>query len=267
MLDPRKGFVRLPGEELVYQSPARTSLSITTSTGQAVDKPVSIQSTAGTAHITNQRVSLSKDLFDKSKQDVQVIYLPAMPTNDFQSFSAPLLNLHDSHVVMPWFGSNSWQAVLQPVPGGNLPSSHAKIEVKLVFNEGGAPDFHSNLERIKERLQQAVEAARDGGSGSGPGIGSLADVNMDAVHLDQLPTYEASGQDPIAPVSPGSMLEEAPVVPAGAGVLSEEGAAEDWPRRPPTTVEPPNEPPPGYEETQQQSIQQEFDRRVSGQER
>jgi WW domain-binding protein 2 len=167
---------------------------------------------------------------------------------------------------MPWFGSNSWQAVLQPVPGGNIPSSHAKVEVKLVFNEGGAADFHSNFERIKERLQQAVEAAREGDSRPGHGIGSLAGVNMDAVHLDQLPTYEASGQDPIAPISPGSALEEPPMALSNVRHISRDGAGERSPQATPTTAEPPNEPPPGYEETQQQSIQQEFERRFSGQE-
>jgi hypothetical protein len=167
---------------------------------------------------------------------------------------------------MPWFGSNSWQAVLQPVPGGNIPSSHAKFELKLVFNEGGAADFHSHFERIKERLQQAVEAAREGDNRVGHGIGSLACVNMDAVHLDQLPTYEASGQDPIAPISPGSTLEEPPMAPSNVRHLSQDGAGERSPHATPPTAEAPNEPPPGYEETQQQSIQQEFERRFSGQE-
>jgi WW domain-binding protein 2 len=167
---------------------------------------------------------------------------------------------------MPWFGSNSWQAVLQPVPGGNLPSSNAKIEVKLVFNEGGAADFHSNFERINERLQQAVEAARDGGSGAGYGIGSLAGVNLDAVHLDQLPPYEASGLDPTALASPGSPLEEPSAPFSNVSHTTQDGAGETLRHRTPTTAEPPNEPPPGYEETQQQSIQQEFERRFSGQE-
>jgi hypothetical protein len=154
---------------------------------------------------------------------------------------------------MPWFGSNSWQAVLQPVPGGNLASSNAKIEVKLVFK------------RIKERLQQAVEAARDSGSGAGYGIGSLAGVNMDAIHLDQLPTYEASGQDPIAPVSPGRPLEEPSVAFPNVSHSTQDEAGQTLPHRTPTAAEPPNEPPPGYEETQHQSIQQEFERRFSGQ--
>ena len=159
---------------------------------------------------------------------------------------------------MPWFGSNSWQALLQPVPGGNIPSSRANIELKLVFNEGGAADFHTNFESIKERLHQAVEAARDGGPEVGHGIGSLIGVNMDAVHLDQLPTYEASGQDAMAPISP-------PIALPGAADNSQNGGRGLLRRRAPTTAEPPNEPPPGYEETQQQSIQQEFERRFSGQ--
>ena len=194
------------------------------------------------------------------------MYLPTTPTRDFQSLSAPLLNLHDSHLTLPWFGSNSWQAILQPVPGGNIPSSHAKIELKLVFNEGGAADFHSNFERIKERLQQAVEAARDGGSGAGHGVGTLAGVNMDAVHLDQLPTYEASGQDAVAPIPQEPPLQRPRVASPIAANISQDGAAETPLRRNLMTAEPPNEPPPGYEETQQNSIQQEFERRFSGQE-
>ena len=166
---------------------------------------------------------------------------------------------------MPWFGSNSWQALLQPVPGGNIPSSRANIELKLVFNEGGAADFHTNFERIKERLQQAVESARDGGPGVGHGIGSLVGVNMDAVHLDQLPTYEASGQDAIAPISPAPSMPGPPIALPGAADNSQDGAGGLLRRRAPTTAEPPNDPPPGYEETQQQSIQQEFERRFSGQ--
>lgn len=166
---------------------------------------------------------------------------------------------------MPWFGSNSWQAVLQPVPGGNIPPGHAKIEVQLVFNEGGAADFHTNFERIKERLQQAVESARASSNGVGSGIGSMAGVNMDTVHLDQLPSYEASGQDAMAPVLP-------PDIPQGPPIALP--SIHDIPRVTPratsslstsANVEPPREAPPGYEETQQQSIQEAFERRFSEQ--
>jgi hypothetical protein len=57
MLDARKGFVRLPGEELVYESPARTSLAITTPRAYPANNPIAIQSNAGIVHLTNQRVS------------------------------------------------------------------------------------------------------------------------------------------------------------------------------------------------------------------
>ena len=58
MLDPRKAFVRLPGEELVYKSPARTSLAITAPHAYPANNPIAIQSNAGIVYLTNQRVSL-----------------------------------------------------------------------------------------------------------------------------------------------------------------------------------------------------------------
>jgi len=253
MLDPTKNtFVRLPGEQLVYKSPARTSLSITTPPHASYpgQTPLSIQSSTGVLHLTNQRI----------------IYLPATPAATLQSFSAPLLNLHDSHVIMPWFGSNSWQAVLQPVPGGNISTSNTKIEVKFVFNEGGAADFHSNFERIKERFQQALEVARSGNTGIGAGY--LAGVNLDAVHLDQLPSYESSGQDAIASSTSTTTIHE-PIPqrpqPGGHNQLAPSDTTGDSGRatNPTEPVEPPSDAPPGYEETQQQSIQQEFERRFS----
>ena len=245
MLDSNKGFVRLPGEQVVYQSPARTGLSITTPHAYPANNPVNIQSSTGVAYLTNQRV----------------VYLPAAPTKDFQSFTTPLPNLRDTHVVMPWFGSNSWVADLKPQPGGNIPSGHARINFKFVFNEGGATDFHSSFERIKERLQQAVETSGT----TAAGVGYLAGVNMGAVHLDQLPSYEASGQDAIAPASHEPVQQGPPVV-----VPSIRDSSHGVPGAVPldereTNGEPLSDAPPGYEETQQQSIQQEFERRFSGQ--
>lgn len=238
MLDPSRDFVRLPGEKPVYKSSTRTALAITTPKNYPGNNPLNIYSSAGIAYLTNQRI----------------VYLPTKPTPDFQSFSAPLLNLHDSHISVPWFGPNAWQAAVQPVPGGNLSSSHAAIELKLTFNEGGAPDFHSNFERIKERLQQAVEAARDSGVTLNA-AGFVGGVNMDAVHLDQLPTYEGSRNDRVAlppddpPAEPiADIVVPTPVRAGRPGQAS---------------FIPPPEAPPGYEETQQQSLQQELDRRLS----
>ena len=245
MLDPSKGFVRLPGEEIIFKSPPKTSLSITTPRTYPANIPLALQSSAGNVYLTNQRV----------------VYLPTSASKDLQSFSAPLLNLHDTHVVLPWFGANSWQAVLQPVLGGNIPADHVKIELKLTFNEGGATEFHSNFERIKERLHQAVESAQAGGFGGG-GV-PLAGVNLESVHLDQLPTYEASGQDPIAPAA--REHQQASTIAMSSGTDSESIRAPEGPPPGRSAPEAPSDAPPGYEETQQQSLQAEFERRLSGQ--
>lgn len=57
MLQDREGFVRLPNERLVYSSPPRTSLSLTPPQGYKGGETLSIQSSAGCIHLTNQRVS------------------------------------------------------------------------------------------------------------------------------------------------------------------------------------------------------------------
>ena len=236
MLDPSSGFVRLPGEKSVFKSSLRTSLAITTPRSYPGSNPLNINSSAGIAYLTNQRL----------------VYLPTKPTSDFQSFSAPLLNLHDTHITVPWFGPNAWQANVQPVPGGNLPSSHAAIELKLTFNEGGAPDFHSNFERIKERLQQAVEAARDSGVTLNA-AGFIGGVNMDSVHLEQLPTYEGSRNDRVAPAPDEPPREVVAEIAVPRPIRPGQRAA----------FQPPLEEPPGYEETQSRSLQEELDRRLS----
>ena len=134
---------------------------------------------------------------------------------------------------------------------------HAMIELKLTFKEGGAPDFQSQFERIKERLQQVVETARENHLTSGshnPTSFPTNGVNLDAVHLDELPSYQASGQDRIAPgpVGPGESLDDG----------RSSAARQPQPSRA-REPEPPSDAPPGYEETQQQSIQVELDRRLS----
>ena len=114
----------------------------------------------------------------------------------------PILNVHDSRVTAPWFGANKWEAVIQTVVGGGIPPEFPQLEFSMEFKEGGAFDFATVFERLKERLQQAVEVARESGhaggegadGGSGQGGGALAGVNMDSLHLDDLPAYEESQQ-------------------------------------------------------------------------
>ncbi|KAF2400955.1 hypothetical protein EJ06DRAFT_530045 [Trichodelitschia bisporula] len=238
-----EGYTNLPGEQRLYTSPPRTALTLQSMNKYPGKEPFSIQSSTGCVHLTNRRM----------------IYLPANPTPTFSSFAAPILNLHDTHVAAPFFGPNVWSSVVQPVPGGNLPPQHAALELKLTFKDGGAFDFHSLFERLKERCQQAVEVARESGTLSGD-VNSAQGPGVD-VFLDELPAYEVATASPS--VSPGAATTIAatdavsppglahasvPVSPVTAGATS--------PRE--ERFAPPQEPPPGYEAVQNQSVQEEL---------
>ena len=66
------------------------------------------------------------------------------------------------------------------------------IELKITFKEGGAPEFDERFVKIKERVGQAVEQAVMSNGGR------RRDVDHSAVHIDELPRYEDSGQDALA---------------------------------------------------------------------
>lgn len=169
------------------------------------------------------------------------------------------MNLHDSHVTAPLFGPNVWQAVVQPVSGGGLSTTQSHIEIKLTFKDGGAYDFHTKFERMKERFHQAMEAARENDA-TGGRSGQI--VNMDAVHLDELPTYQDSGRDELAPQPPPPEPLPRPQIQQEDPAPSFEEVVEGRARTQ-THSAPPSDAPPGYEETQQQSIQQEFEARLA----
>lgn len=80
-----------------------------------------------------------------------------------------------------------------PVAGGGIPvaSASSVIELKLVFKDGGAFDFHTTFETVKERAQQAMEAGNA------------------EVHLDDLPAYEDAGAPP-PPAVPAVPAEPPP---------------------------------------------------------
>ncbi|CAG8194162.1 unnamed protein product [Penicillium olsonii] len=220
MLQDAEGFVRLPNERLVYSSPPRTTVSITPPSGYKGGEALSIQSSAGCIYLTNQRV----------------VYLPASKTNDFQSFSSPLLNVRDSHVSAPFFGPNVWTALVQPVSGGGISASLPAVQMKVTFKEGGAFDFHTNFERIKERMQQAVENTNEGSRGQ-------QTVDLSAVHLEDLPAYDAPPQ-------------------ANQEIRPEETREAPPDSRPPDANADPVEPPPCYEEVQSQSVAHELEERL-----
>ncbi|MCJ1255989.1 hypothetical protein MMC24_003808 [Lignoscripta atroalba] len=246
MLDETKGFVPLPREHILFTTPSRTALSLQTPNSYPGKEPVGIHSTGGTAFITNQRL----------------VYLPAAPTAQLQSFSAPILNLQDTHVSAPFFGPNIWTGILKPVTGGGLPPHHTFIQIKMTFKDGGAFDFHSTFERVKETLSQAIDIARESGHVA-RGSGQMQGVDLSTVHLEQLPAYEEIGnsrtmeppsqvQQPI-PLSPRS-TRRAPS--RDSGVSSDNESAKPLSYEPSTSrqFQPPNEPPPGYEEAQQSSV-------------
>ncbi|EON66806.1 hypothetical protein W97_06208 [Coniosporium apollinis CBS 100218] len=242
------GFTPLPGESTLYKSPNRTTLSLQSLNKFPGKEPFSIYSGAGNVYLTNRRM----------------VYLPATQTPQLQSFAAPILNLHDTHVTAPFFGPNVWTALLQPVQGGGIPPAHAAIELKMTFKDGGAFDFHNIYERIKERLQQAVEVARESGygtgdgseSGGGRGVGGLAGVDLNNVHLDELPAYEASGSMPLSGPS------TAPTSPAVGGSLQSSPRPENARSPQQEAFSPPAEPPPGYEEVQRESVIDEVELRL-----
>lgn len=260
-----EGFVPLPNEKTIFKSSHRTSLSLTApkTTYPAHSSNVNINSSDGTCYLTNQRI----------------VYLPKTSSEAFSSFSCPLLNLHDTHLVMPWFGPNAWTALVKPVAGGNIPSGSAYIELKLTFKEGGAPDFQSKFEAIKERLQQVVDVARQTNTDSRRvGNDGMGGVNLAAVHLDELPRYEDSGHDRIAPQTETRQEEEVTVMPANAtsdqvramaaahrqqqeqrSRQNSRGHSSDNAEH-----ETPSDAPPGYEEAQQQSVQAEMEWRTEG---
>ncbi|KAL2059422.1 hypothetical protein ABVK25_000715 [Lepraria finkii] len=189
---------------------------------------------------------------------------PPPPTSSFQSFSAPILNLQDTHVSAPFFGPNVWEGTLIPVTGGGIPAHHNLVQIKLTFKEGGTFDFSSTYERIKETLSQALEVARESGRAVGNG-----GVDVD---LEQLPAYEeASGggggqtqiQRPV-PIAPDGARRSRPAPPANNGVvgLEDQTGSRAGPSSRQQPLPPPDEPPPGYEEAQQSSVADQLEESV-----
>jgi len=241
MLDETKGFVPLPRERILFTTPQRTTLSLQSSNSYPGKEPLSIHSSAGTGYLTNQRL----------------VYLPTAPTPSLQSFSAPILNLQDTHVSAPFFGPNVWTGILQPVPGGGIPPQHAFIEIKMTFKDGGAFDFHSSFERIKENLSQAIEMARESGQVV-TGNANQPQVDLSQVHLDQLPAYEEIGGRMPAPEP--HVVRPTPISPPRSSQPSRDNGVLPPPDNAPNPktsteqFEPPNEPPPGYDEAQQSAV-------------
>ncbi|KAK5958595.1 hypothetical protein OHC33_000438 [Knufia fluminis] len=275
-------FIPLPRETTIFTSSHRTSLSLTTPKhhnnypAHTPHPNISITSSDGTVYLTNQRI----------------IYLPRPAPHStitsnvpsFKSFSCGLLNLHDTHLVMPWFGPNAWTAVVETVPGGGLHSpgaGSAGIELRFTFKEGGAPEFTGKFEAIKERLREVVNVARQAnGSERGSGGGGGANgVDLRNVHLEQLPRYEDSGgdrmapdertnreeeQEPVEAVPPNATADQVRAMAAVPATRRDEEAVRRRSREEEdeSRGEVPVDAPPGYEEAQRESVQAEMEWRL-----
>jgi len=253
MLAENGGYTPLPGEQTLYQSPPRTTLSLQTSHRNHPSESYSQQCKSGVVYLTNRRM----------------IYLPVTPTPQLQSFAVPILNVTDSRVTAPWFGANKWEAIIQPVQGGGIPPQHAELDLVMEFKEGGAFDFASIFERLKERLRQAVEVARESGGDMEDGSRGVGGVNMNNVHLEYLPAYEESRQHarvpepPLSPPLDGSAFGTGgPVIAAPTPSSPQASSPLSSPRTQQEHFEPPSDPPPGYEEVQRGSIADELERQV-----
>ncbi|KAH8668130.1 WW-domain ligand protein-domain-containing protein, partial [Tricladium varicosporioides] len=218
----------------------RTSLHLSTPNTYPGALPYSAKSDGGIAYITNQRI----------------VYLPSNPTPELQSFSVPILNLQDTFVRAPFFGANYWTATVKPVTGGGIPPTNSAIELRLTFREGGAFDFHTLFEQIKERVHQAYTVARENGQGE------RTVVDMGNVHLEQLPAYEAPQENEEKEESEDEeprILSPIPVRPTRDTEPPTARPIEDQSTAP---VPAPDEPPPGYEEAQVQAVSMSLEQRL-----
>jgi hypothetical protein len=118
----------------------------------------------------------------------------------------------------------------------------------LTFREGGAFDFHSTFEQIKERLHQAYEVARESGR-----------QNVVDVDLEQLPAYEPAREVESEDEGP-RILSPIPTRPQGRDSDGEE--LQNATETSPPNFTAPDDPPPGYEEAQAQAVGIDLDQRL-----
>lgn len=157
---------------------------------------------------------------------------------------------------MPWFGPNSWQALLKAVPGGNIPATQAHLTLKLTFMDGGATVFHANFERVKERLQQVVAAARQTRPGNRDQENNLTNIDLSAVHLEELPSYQASADD--INIVDEDILDAPPFARSRTNQQNLRTVNVT-----PPILPIPAQAPPDYDESLEQSVQAELDRALS----
>jgi hypothetical protein len=179
---------------------------------------------------------------------LQVIYLPARPSEGFKSFFTPVLNFTDTHVQSSWIGPWSWGGTVRPVPGGGIPMHIPRIEAKFVFRDGGHSDFQTKFEWLKERLHHAQEL------GLNP-----------SQNLEPPPPYEF-GASAAAAAAPSAGSGPSVTSASNAGTRTQQQQQQqqqpqeqDLPQPAPPA---PDEPPPDYVEAQAQAITMRYEERM-----
>lgn len=129
---------------------------------------------------------------------------------------------------------------MKPVTGGGIPVDLPRIEVRLIFKDGGHSDWQSKFELLKERLQHARDLERETGQ-------SLI------VTDEELPPYEPGDSSSNPPQQPANMDVGSPGAGSGGNSSSREG-------QPPQPG--PDEPPPDYVEAQSQAIGMRFEEQM-----
>jgi len=125
--------------------------------------------------------------------------------------------------------------------------------MRLTFREGGAFDFHTIFEQIKERLHQAHTVARENGQRG------VVDVD-----LEQLPAYEPAREVEREEEDGPRILSPTPVRPQVNGSIATIPSTATTNMPPPSSAgfAAPDEPPPGYEEAQVQAVGIDLDQRL-----
>lgn len=185
---------------------------------------------------------------------VQLIYLPDKPTAEFRSFSAPILHCGDTHLVSPIFGPWAWVATVEAVPDGGIPTSFARVNLKLSFNEGHSNEFREKFELIKSRLEHAVQLMRETGV-----------VNIENyAHDEQLPRYEASQAqaDAQAGAGPSGFAGRPTQEQPGTSHQDAPSSSATASAHPQTQGPIPDEPPPDYDAAQAQAIGMRLDQHL-----
>lgn len=218
MLNREGEIVKLPHEKIFYKVRSRIGLEVSSPKSIQNITPFSVKSDSGIVYITNERV----------------IYIPARPTDTFQSFSGKILAFQDSRIHSSLFGPWTWTAEVNPTAGGGIPGDIPRLELKLIFREGGHDAFVSKFTTIKERLVFARQLREETG--------------QNIPTSEELPQYEPRQGEA------GSSGQA-----AGSGSSGRPADASQETSQPSQI---PDEPPPDYEEAQAQAVGESLEERL-----